>query len=254
MSSLVCSMTPARRSTGARATPARGRTAPPDSARRAAARSVTARPPARHRQPCRRGPAALGPARAVAVADPITGLIVTAVILRITWQSFNTVRSHPGEPAGLPRDEERLGDPSDHEHASEHGHARPLRVAGCARALSGSSPLSGSRRRRPAPTRHATHAPNRLGCGRPIQNSAEGRVESARIRASREPTDPVARMREGGVRGLRLGSAATIPRAPRSGSGGWRGRGRPGRSVASLLVADRRSRAGSTCARRSARR
>ena len=98
MSSLVCSMTPARRSTGARATPARGRTAPPDSARRAAARSVTARPPARHRQPCRRGPAALGPARAVAVADPITGLIVTAVILRITWQSFNTVRSHPGEP------------------------------------------------------------------------------------------------------------------------------------------------------------
>ena len=57
------------------------------------------------------------------VADPIIGLIVTAVILRITWQSFNTVRFDPGEPEDLPTHEDRPGDPSDHEHADEHGHA-----------------------------------------------------------------------------------------------------------------------------------
>jgi cation diffusion facilitator family transporter len=33
------------------------------------------------------------------VADPLIGMVVTAVILRITWQSFQTVRSDPGEPA-----------------------------------------------------------------------------------------------------------------------------------------------------------
>ena len=38
------------------------------------------------------------------VADPIIGLIVTAVILRITWQSFNTVRTDPGEPEDRPTD------------------------------------------------------------------------------------------------------------------------------------------------------
>lgn len=32
------------------------------------------------------------------VADPLIGLIVSAVILRITWQSFLTVRKDPGEP------------------------------------------------------------------------------------------------------------------------------------------------------------
>ena len=32
------------------------------------------------------------------IADPIIGLIVTLVILRITWQSFHTVRTDPGEP------------------------------------------------------------------------------------------------------------------------------------------------------------
>jgi len=33
------------------------------------------------------------------VADPIIGLAITLVILRITWQSFQTVRSDPGEGA-----------------------------------------------------------------------------------------------------------------------------------------------------------
>lgn len=33
------------------------------------------------------------------IGDPIIGLIVTLVILRITWQSFHTVRDDPGSPA-----------------------------------------------------------------------------------------------------------------------------------------------------------
>ena len=35
------------------------------------------------------------------VADPIIGLIVTLVILRITWQSFITVRTDPGDKVGI---------------------------------------------------------------------------------------------------------------------------------------------------------
>jgi cation diffusion facilitator family transporter len=34
----------------------------------------------------------------VQIADPLIGLVVTIVILRITWQSFVTVRNDPGEP------------------------------------------------------------------------------------------------------------------------------------------------------------
>jgi cation diffusion facilitator family transporter len=56
------------------------------------------------------------------VADPIIGLIVTIVILRITWLSFQTVRSDPGEPDDPDAD---AGRPSEHDrgHAHEHGHA-----------------------------------------------------------------------------------------------------------------------------------
>ena len=59
------------------------------------------------------------------IADPIFGLVVTLVILRLTWQSFNTVRTDPGEPdAGEQhdghRDHARHGD---HGHAHEHGYA-----------------------------------------------------------------------------------------------------------------------------------
>jgi cation diffusion facilitator family transporter len=32
------------------------------------------------------------------VADPLIGMVVTVVILRITWQSYLTVRKDPGEP------------------------------------------------------------------------------------------------------------------------------------------------------------
>jgi cation diffusion facilitator family transporter len=34
------------------------------------------------------------------IADPLIGLAITAVILRITWQSIRIIRADPGEPAG----------------------------------------------------------------------------------------------------------------------------------------------------------
>jgi len=34
------------------------------------------------------------------IADPLIGMVVTVVILRITWQSYLTVRHDPGEPIG----------------------------------------------------------------------------------------------------------------------------------------------------------
>jgi hypothetical protein len=43
----------------------------------------------------------------VRIADPLIGLAISLVILRITWQSFRTVKADPG-----------LGDFGD-----EHGHA-----------------------------------------------------------------------------------------------------------------------------------
>jgi cation diffusion facilitator family transporter len=60
------------------------------------------------------------------VADPVIGLIVTFVILRITWQSFDTVRTDPGEPdAGEDHDEwvGHADHDEDHGRALEHGHA-----------------------------------------------------------------------------------------------------------------------------------
>jgi cation diffusion facilitator family transporter len=34
------------------------------------------------------------------IADPLIGMVVTVVILRITWQSYLTVRHDPGDPVG----------------------------------------------------------------------------------------------------------------------------------------------------------
>jgi cation diffusion facilitator family transporter len=34
------------------------------------------------------------------IADPLIGMVVTVVILRITWQSYLTVRHDPGDPLG----------------------------------------------------------------------------------------------------------------------------------------------------------
>jgi hypothetical protein len=51
------------------------------------------------------------------------------VILRITWQSFNTVRTDPGEP-DADEGHDGHGDPAhhgdhghEHEHEHEHAHA-----------------------------------------------------------------------------------------------------------------------------------
>ena len=49
----------------------------------------------------------------IKVGDPIIGLIITAVILRITWQSAQTIRADPGMP-------EHQGE---HDHQAEHDHA-----------------------------------------------------------------------------------------------------------------------------------
>jgi cation diffusion facilitator family transporter len=43
------------------------------------------------------------------IADPLIGMVVTVVILRITWQSYLTVRADPGVPIG-----------DDHGHAHDH--------------------------------------------------------------------------------------------------------------------------------------
>jgi cation diffusion facilitator family transporter len=49
------------------------------------------------------------------IADPIIGIVVTAVILRITWQSFQTVHADPGELDDTNERPDHLAD--------EHGHA-----------------------------------------------------------------------------------------------------------------------------------
>ena len=56
------------------------------------------------------------------IADPIIGIVVTVVILRITWQSFHTVRADPGESDQA---DEIHEDPQDHPHDDHdaHGHA-----------------------------------------------------------------------------------------------------------------------------------
>ncbi|MBS1888739.1 MAG: cation diffusion facilitator family transporter [Actinobacteria bacterium] len=51
----------------------------------------------------------------VQVADPLIGMVVTVVILRITWQSFVTVRDDPGEPDGLAAEDE-----GGHGHSHAH--------------------------------------------------------------------------------------------------------------------------------------
>jgi len=49
------------------------------------------------------------------LGDPIIGLIITIVILRITWQSIQTIRADPGPPEAHDHDH-------DHAHAEGHEH------------------------------------------------------------------------------------------------------------------------------------
>jgi cation diffusion facilitator family transporter len=58
------------------------------------------------------------------VADPIIGLAVTVVILRITWQSFMTVRTDPSEPDDA---DGVYGHEHGHDHADTHDHAHAHR-------------------------------------------------------------------------------------------------------------------------------
>jgi len=60
------------------------------------------------------------------IADPIIGLIVTVVILRITWQSVQTVRTDPGESLPHDDDDHHEEEHDDHEH---HGAADGDQVA-----------------------------------------------------------------------------------------------------------------------------
>ena len=66
------------------------------------------------------------------IGDPIIGLIVTGVILRITWQSVLTVRADPGE--SLPHDQHEEHEPAHHDESHEyHAHDDHLADAAPAR-------------------------------------------------------------------------------------------------------------------------
>lgn len=58
------------------------------------------------------------------IADPIIGIIVSAVILRITYQSFLTVKNDPGESEAHDQehDEHQHGQGHDHPHDHAHPH------------------------------------------------------------------------------------------------------------------------------------
>ncbi|MBS1676782.1 MAG: cation diffusion facilitator family transporter [Actinobacteria bacterium] len=56
----------------------------------------------------------------VQIADPLIGMLVTVVILRITWQSFVTVKNDPGEPEEFATED---GGEGPHRHSHAHGHA-----------------------------------------------------------------------------------------------------------------------------------
>jgi divalent metal cation (Fe/Co/Zn/Cd) transporter len=56
------------------------------------------------------------------IGDPLVGLLMTAVILRITWQSFRTVQRDPG--ARLDPDRDSSDDPTAHDHGT-HAHGLP---------------------------------------------------------------------------------------------------------------------------------
>ncbi len=54
------------------------------------------------------------------IADPIIGLIITVVILRITWQSFLTVQRDPGTELPVVGDHGHSHDEHGHDHDDHH--------------------------------------------------------------------------------------------------------------------------------------
>ncbi len=59
------------------------------------------------------------------LGDPIIGLIITLVILRITWQSIQTIKADPGLPAETD-DHDDHPPPAEHDDHSDHGHDHGL--------------------------------------------------------------------------------------------------------------------------------
>jgi len=57
---------------------------------------------------------AIGVALGFKLGDPLIGLLITLVILRITWQSFQTIKANPGLPDEAP-------------HTDHHDHDRRVR-------------------------------------------------------------------------------------------------------------------------------
>ena len=60
------------------------------------------------------------------LGDPLIGLTITLVILRITWQSIQTIKTDPGLPAeSFPRDEPGSSryEPAPGSHGHGHGHS-----------------------------------------------------------------------------------------------------------------------------------
>jgi len=60
------------------------------------------------------------------LGDPLIGLTITIVILRITWQSFQTIKADPGLPTEAPNDaaehDHAAGEHAGHEHGLGHQH------------------------------------------------------------------------------------------------------------------------------------
>lgn len=56
------------------------------------------------------------------IGDPIIGLVITLVILRITWQSFRTVQAEPGDPEASGELDDHGARTSRSEHAPTDGH------------------------------------------------------------------------------------------------------------------------------------
>ena len=59
------------------------------------------------------------------LGDPIIGLAITLVILRITWQSFQTIKADPGMPDETPRADHDDRDGHDHSGTGTPQHDRP---------------------------------------------------------------------------------------------------------------------------------
>lgn len=66
------------------------------------------------------------------LGDPLIGLAITIVILRITWQSIQTIKTDPGMPvpgAGG-HDEHAHTPPPEHHDADHPGEGHPDTVSG----------------------------------------------------------------------------------------------------------------------------